>query len=157
MNKMKKIFSKDRATLKGKSTKSYPPVVNKNDVIEIPPELEVKGMRLELAIDVVYINDQSFLHAVDRTIKLRGIAHLGTRKKKESYTKEMIFAGLDVILRHYNKNDTWVSLIHADNEFKSIMNELEDVWDIEINFSMPREHVPDIERMNSYLSKLFRK
>ena len=40
---------------------------------------------MELAIDVVYINDQSFLHAIDRTIKLRGIAHLGTRKKGEAF------------------------------------------------------------------------
>ena len=78
--------------------KPHPPIVNKNDIIEIPPELEVKGMKLELAIDVVYINDQSFLHAVDRTIKLRGIAHLGTRKRNENYTKEMLFSGIDVIL-----------------------------------------------------------
>ena len=36
------------------------------------------------------------------------------------------------------------------------MNELEDVWDIEINFTMPGEHVPDIERMNRVLQERFR-
>ena len=60
------------------------------------------------------------------------------------------------MLRYYNKNDIRVSLIHADNEFRSIMSELVDVWDVEINFSMPGEHVPDIERMNRTLQERFR-
>ena len=49
-----------------------------------------------------------------------------------------------------------MSLIHADNKFRSIMNELEDVWDTSINFSMPGEHVPDIKRMNRVLQEQFR-
>ena len=68
----------------------------------------------------------------------------------------MLFDGLDVILRHYNKNGIWVSLIHADNKFRSIMSELVDIWDVEINFSMPGDHVPDIERMNPVLQERFR-
>ena len=46
--------------------------------------------------------------------------------------------------------------IHADNEFCSIFNELEDKWDIEINFSNPGEHVPDIERENRTLKERIR-
>ena len=107
VNEMVRIFSNDVAPLKGKSVEPHPPVVNRNDVIELPPELKVKGMRIESAIDVVYINDQSFLHSVDQTIKLRGVAHLGTRKKDQNYTKDMLFVpeGIDTILRHYDKND----------------------------------------------------
>ena len=63
---------------------------------------------------------------------------------------------MDVILRHYNKFDIWISLIHADNEFRSILKELEDVWDTSINFSMPGEHVPNIERINRVLQERFR-
>ena len=50
----------------------------------------------------------------------------------------------------------WISLIHADNEFRSVLNELEDVWDTSINFSMPGEHVPDVERANRVLQERFR-
>ena len=57
---MGKIFQKDVATLKGKLVKPHPPVINKNDIIELPPELNVKGRKMKLAIDVVYINNQSF-------------------------------------------------------------------------------------------------
>ena len=91
VNEMKLIFGKDRATLKGKSTKPHPPVVDKRDIIEVPPELNVKGMKVELAINVVYINDQSFLHAIDQTIKLRGLAHLRTRKEKKITQRRCYF------------------------------------------------------------------
>ena len=36
------------------------------------------------------------------------------------------------------------------------MNELVDVWDIKLNFSLPGEHVPDIERMNRVLQERLR-
>ena len=68
---MEKIFGKDVAILKGKKIRPHPPVVKWNDIIDLPPELKVKGLEIELAIEVVYINDQSFLHSVDQTIKLR--------------------------------------------------------------------------------------
>ena len=38
-------------------------------------------------------------------IKLRGLSHLGTRKKGQNYDKVMLFAELDKILQHYNKHD----------------------------------------------------
>ena len=152
-----KIYGRnDVATLKGKSVKPHPPVVNRNNVIDLPPELKIKGMKVELAMDVVFISDQSFLHTVDRTIKFRRLSHLGTGKKNQGYMKENFFAGIDMILRHYNKHGIYVSVIHADNKFQSILNELVDVWDIKLNFSLPGEHVPDIERMNRVLQERFR-
>ena len=153
---MEKIFQKDVATLKVKSVKPHPSVINKNEIIELPPELNVRGRKVELAIDVVYINDQSFLHSVGRTINLQGLSHLGTRKKGQNYDKEMLFAGLDKILRHYNKHDIFVSMIHADNKFHSLFNMLADDWDISFNYCLPGEHVPDIERLNRLLQERFR-
>ena len=70
----------------------------------------------------------------------------------------MLFEGIDVILRHYNTNDIWVLVIHADNEFTPVMRELleSDKWDLDMNFSNPGEHVPDIERGNRPLEERFR-
>ena len=65
-----RIFKADVPTCKGKSTAPRPPVVTTEDVVELPDELQHKGRKIELTIDVVYISDQSFLHSVDRTIKL---------------------------------------------------------------------------------------
>ena len=71
----------DVATFKGKSTAPRPSVVTTEDVVELPDELKHKGRKVELAIDVVYSNNQSFLHSVDWTIKLKLLTVFRTRKK----------------------------------------------------------------------------
>ena len=68
---------------KGKWVKEKPNVVSNEDFIEIPPELDLVGREMELAIDVVYINRECFLHAVDRTIKEPSCVTLGTYSKGE--------------------------------------------------------------------------
>ena len=89
INLMVEMMGKDVSTLQGKTVNPKAPVVDKCKIVEIPIELDVKGKKVELTIDVVYINDQSCLHSVDRTVKFRGLSHLGTQKKGENYTKEM--------------------------------------------------------------------
>ena len=79
---LEKMEKCDVPTLKGKSVKPHPPVVTKEDFVELPSELDVKGMVIEMAIDVMYINDVSFLHSIDRKIKFRALVPLGRQKKK---------------------------------------------------------------------------
>ena len=78
VNLAEKIYLADVATLKGKSVRPHPPVVTRNDMIELPPELMIEGRKIELAIDIVYINGEAFLHSVYRRIKYNGIVSLGT-------------------------------------------------------------------------------
>ena len=120
INLMVEMMGKDVSTLQGKTVKPKAPVVDKCKIMEIQIKLDIKGKKVELAIDVVYINDQSFLHSVDRTVKFRGLSHLGTQKKGENYTKEMLFKGLYNILHFYNKHEVYISWIHADNECRAI-------------------------------------
>ena len=108
INLMSEMMGKDVSTLQGKTVKPKAPVVDKCKIVELPKELNCKGRKVELTVDIFYINDQSFLHSVDRTIKFRGISHLGTRKKGENYTKDMLFEGLDNILRFYNKHEIYI-------------------------------------------------
>ena len=53
--------------------------------------------------------------------------------------------------------DVQISVLHADNEFRSLLEELiqSDEWDVDVNFSNPGEHVPDIERGNRTLEERF--
>ena len=90
VNLAHRIFKANVPTCKGKSTAPRPPVVRTEDVVEFPDELQHKGRRIELVIDVVYINDQSFLHSVDRTIKLKLFTALGTRKKGKNYDSKLV-------------------------------------------------------------------
>ena len=95
-----KIFKVYVPTLKGKSTAPRPPVVTTEDFIELPDELKHNGRKIELSIDMVYINDQSFLHSVDRTIKSKNLTVLGTWEKGENYDFKLLDKGIDNVLRH---------------------------------------------------------
>ena len=62
------IFGPDMATLKGKSTQRNPkPVLE--DWIEMPQEILEKHRKIELCIDVMYINGVGLMTAIDQTIK----------------------------------------------------------------------------------------
>ena len=113
---------------------------------------------MELAIDIVYINRECFLHSVDRTIKEPSCVALGSYTKGEAPTRETIYKALDEIMRKYNRANVRIAVIHADNKFRSVMQELiqSDNWDLDMNFSNPGEHVPDIERGNRMLEERFR-
>ena len=147
-----KIFGKDVAVLKGKSVKGKPPVVGKEDEIELPPELVIE--MVELAIDVIYVSTEAFLHTVDRKIKNVSVVPLGTAKKVPAKT---LWVGLKKVVSQYNTVGIGVSMIHADNEFRAVENlcKKEEIK-IEFNFCNPDEHVPDIERENRTLEERFR-
>ena len=131
--------------------------MRKEDDIELPPELDLAGKEMDLAIDVVYINNEAFLHTIDRRIKEPTCVILGTYSKGEAPTKQILYQAIDEVLRKYNQADVRIATIHADNEFRSVLKDLivSDEWDVDINFSNPGEHVPDIERGNMTLEERF--
>ena len=51
-------------------------MVHKDDVLELPEELKVKTT--ELAIDVIFIEDQGFFHTLDRKVQGECLIPLGT-------------------------------------------------------------------------------
>lgn len=115
----KDAFAKYIATLKGKSTRPHLPVVTREGVIDLPPELQVN--EVELAIDVLLINNQAFLHARGRTIKFKDLVQLDTVGKNKSYCAMDLFKGLDQVLLHYNKGGIMITTVHSDNVFKLIL------------------------------------
>ena len=90
--------------------------MNKNDVIELPEELHHHGRNVELTISVVYINDECFLHSAHRSIKLKLISTLGTRKKGEDYNKGIISKQSIMFC------DTTTRQIFLSPKFTQIMN-----------------------------------
>ena len=69
---------------------------------------------------------------------------------------ETLCAELNDILRLYNKVGIEVTMIHADNEFIAIFKEVHEDWYVDLIFSLPQEHVPDIEHENRVLQERFR-
>ena len=143
------IFGKDVPVLKGKTVRPKSKEVNKNDMIDLPSELDIK--EVDLAIDVVYVETEAFLNCIDRTMKAGHLVPLGTKKHGRCPAKDIKDALSKVIL-DYNKNDVMVKMIHADNEFRPIEQEVMSEFEgVEFNFALPDEHVPDVERENRVL------
>ena len=115
VNLAEKIYLADVATLKGKSVRPHPPVVTRNDMIELPPELMIEGRKIELAIDIVYINGDAFLHSVERSIRYNGIVCLGKRG--------MICTQQQHCVRHWKIFSAYITReISTSREYMQTMN-----------------------------------
>jgi hypothetical protein len=144
-----KIFGGDIGTLKGKSTRRRPTPVT-DDLVEIPSELLDQHRDLTYCMDIMYVNGMPMLTGIDRSIRFRGLVPLASRVASELYR------ALDVILRAYNKRGYNVQTINCDGEFRTLMNEVSDKLDIEMNYTSKGEHVPEAERNNRTIGERVR-
>ena len=53
-----------------------------------------------------------------------------------------------MVLRHYNNGGYTVHMIHCDQECKPIMDQVKDELDIQMNYTITDEHVPEAEHNN---------
>ena len=143
------IFGPDMATLKGKSTQRKPnPFLV--DWIELPKEILEKHSKIELCIDVMYINDVGLMTAIDRTIKYRSVEYIKS-KHASSHLK-----ALSVITNGYNKVGYYVYMVYCDREFKPLLNDAWEQLELSINYANTEDHVGEAERNNRFLKERFR-
>ena len=149
VNNAEKIFGGNNGTLKRKSTRRRPTPV-KDDLVEIPPELLEQHQDLTFCMDIMYVNGMPMLTGIDRSIRFRGLVPLASRVASELYR------ALDVILRAYNQRGYCVKTIICDGEFRTLMDDVSDTMDIEMNYTSRGEHVPEAERNNRTIGERIR-
>ena len=141
-----KIFGPDIGQLKGKSTRRAPVHVVENE-IEIPRELIRSQQDLTLCIDGMKVNGLWFLTTISRNLYYR-TAHYVRHQTPEVYQ-----TALTDVIRVYNRAGLRVSRIHADNEFRAVLEPIRDVLELDINYANPQDHVPEAERNNRTLKE----
>jgi hypothetical protein len=144
-----KIFGPDVASLKGKTARSKAAIV-RNDEIVVPPELKTQCTNLTLYIDIMFVNGMPMLTRVDDLIRHRACVPM------KSQHADQLYSGLDEILRFYNKHGYLVKRIRADNEFRVMLQPIQDNLDVEIELANVGDHVPQAERNNRFLGERFR-
>jgi Reverse transcriptase (RNA-dependent DNA polymerase) len=143
------IFGPDIGALKGKTTRQKPsPVVS--DYIDIPPELIDNHQQVVLCMDGMKINGVSFLTTISRNIMYR------TTEWIPNKTSQAYRSVLDNVFRIYNRAGFKIKTIICDNEFRPLMDELQDVYHVTMNYANPQEHVPEAERNNRVIKERFR-
>jgi hypothetical protein len=70
VNNAEKIFGADMLNLRGKSTRRKSTLV-REEVIEITEELILQNRKLDLCIDIMYVNKCGFMTTIDQTIQFR--------------------------------------------------------------------------------------
>ena len=72
------------------------------DFIETPKELDASGIKVDMAINVMYVNKCGFLHCIDRQIKFRSVIDLGRRKQMMDHTADELVRGIKKVVQLYN-------------------------------------------------------
>ena len=145
----KAIYGKDISTLKGKSTRITPKKVE-DDWIDIPRELTLYNHTVEICVDHMFVNNTIFLTCIDTTVQFRQC------KAVPNTAKDTMFAGIDSFLRVYNKGGFKVSIIHCDNEFILITDDMMDDMDVVVEPTPPGGHEPHSERNNRTIKEQMR-
>ena len=90
------------------------------------------------------------LCGMDKTIRYRIIVPL------ENRTASSLYKGLDKILRLYNKAKFFIKMIRCDREFETLMSDVMDNLNIEMEYAAPGEHVLEAERNNQVVGERIR-
>jgi hypothetical protein len=53
---------------------------------------------------------------------------------------------LDNVFRIYNIAGFRITSIHCDNEFQLLLSELQDIYNVRMNYATPQEYVPEAKR-----------
>ena len=135
-----KIWGKNIAALKGKTTRSKTTPVAK-DFVRIPTELLKLHKEVFLTADIFFVNKIPFFLTLSRKICSTAVTHLANRMVPQ------IFKAFKEIYQYYLHRGFRITTVHADGEFEP----LKAMIDIlpggpVVNLASANQHVPEIER-----------
>jgi len=148
-----KIFGKDIGSLKGKTTRRDP-IRAVDNTIDIPRELIRSQQDITLCIDAMRVNSLWFLTTISRNLYYRTALFVtkGLNNPNQN-TIDTYREAIENVIRVYNRAGMRIARIHADNEFRPMIEYLEEDHHIDLNFANPQDHVPEAERNNRVIKE----
>ena len=135
-----KIWGKNIAALKGKTTRSKPSPVAR-DFVRVPPELMKLHREVFLTVDIFFVNKIPFFLTLSRKICFTAVNHLANRTVPE------IFKAFKEHYQYYLQRGFRITTVHADGEFSPLKPLIESLpGGLLVNLASSDEHVPEIER-----------
>ena len=134
-----KVWGKDVAALKGKTTRCKPLPVATN-LVKIPKELLKLHKEVFLMADIFFINKIPFFLMLSHMIYFMAVNHLANRTMSE------IFKAFKEIYQYYLHRGFCITTMHADGEFEPLKLLIEALpGGLHVNLASMNEHVPEIE------------
>ena len=136
-----RIWGRNIAALKGKTTHRTADAVKVESLIPIPKELIAMHKNVVLAIDIFFVNKIPFFATLSRNICFTTVTHLANR------TLQTIFHAFRGIYNYYLARGFKVTTVMADGEFAALQTLFTDIPGApNINLTAANEHEPFIER-----------
>ena len=104
------IFGPDIGSLKGKTTRRNPPIVD-SPVTPIPADILKRYRKVTLCVDMMYVNRVGMLMSISRNIKFATIEAIPNNKSST------ILKSIQAILQIYRRNGFVVEVALMDGEF----------------------------------------
>jgi len=98
-------------------------------------------------MDLMFVNGMPMFTGIDQSVRFRSLVPIDDR------TAETLYKALDQVFRKYNAGGYTVKRIHCDQEFKPLMDPVKDKLDIQMNYTVTDEHVPEAERNNRTIAE----
>ena len=137
VNVAHKIWGKDIAALKGKTTRKKPISVA-TDFVKVPKEILKLHQEVLLTTDIFFVNQIPFFLTLSRVICFN---HLANRKAVT------IFKAFEEMYRFYLNRGFRITQVNADGEFAPLQALIQAMpGGPRVNLASSSEHVPEIER-----------
>jgi hypothetical protein len=135
VNTALKIWGKNVAALKGKTTRTKP------DFVKVPVEILKLHKEVYITADLFFVNKIPFFLMLSCKICFTAINHLTDR------TVLQIFMAFKEIYQYYLLRGFRITMVHADGEFAPLKVLIESLpGGPMVNLASPNEHVPEIKR-----------
>jgi hypothetical protein len=135
-----KIWGKNIAALKGKSTRSKTIPVAR-DYVKVPLELMKLHKEVFLMTDILFVNKNPFFLTFTRKITFTAVNHLA------DHTVLQMFKASKEIYQYYLQRGFHITVVHADGEFAPLKPLIESIpGGPVVNLASANKHVPKINR-----------
>ncbi|CAJ1950978.1 unnamed protein product [Cylindrotheca closterium] len=134
-----KIYGPSALVLKGKTKRPTPEAVW-DDWVEIPCELLVHNIDLNLHLDIAFINSTFGLTTIDGSVRYQTFVPLQSR------TAESLYDAINFTIK----------TIYCDGEFRPVFDDVKDEMNVDMNYASRGEHDPTAEQNIQHIKALFR-
>ena len=132
------IFRLDIESLKGKTTRQNPPIID-SPATTIPAGILKHYQMVTLCVDIMYVNRVVMLVSISRNIKFVTIEAIPNNKST------MLMKGIKAVLQIYQRNGFSVEVALMDGEFGHLCGEMASMG-VTLNKTLQDEHMGDIGR-----------
>ena len=131
------IFGPDIGSLRGKTVKKIETVIS--DYVAIPEQIKDKMKRIELSVDVMFVNKIPFMISFGNNMKFTTIENVVDQKA------DTLFKALRSIKSVSTNKNIFIKTLFVDNKFEVVRDNLQEEL-LNPNTTKADEHIPQIER-----------